>query len=341
MAFANALAFPALNYDDAAFRVFVDGVTRGRSGVVGSTALQVTQQSSAGPTVQIASGEAFVKATGAGLGGSFFTSNDATINSPAFAATSTDGRKDRLVLRVTGGIPVPEIVQGTASGTPAEPSITGSNFLELALVTLPGGTTNITTAMITDRRAFVGGDYPRIVTSSTRPGSYVGRHIYEADTGRMMVSSDGLTWDRGPWFLPGGRSQLALVRNSIQTIASGSATGITMTATANDDGWTTPDGGVSWQVPAGLDGLYAVRIRTDWGASGGTILLAGRAFIQIRSGVIAVDQSRSLLSGDGTLTHSDILPLAVGDMLRLEVYQETGSSQNLAVARLNAYRLGA
>lgn len=341
MAFANALAFPALNYDDAAFRVFVDGVTRGRSGVVGSTALQVTQQSSAGPTVQVATGEAFVKATGAGLGGSFFTSNDATINSPAFAATSTDGRKDRLILRVTSGIPALEIVQGTASGTPAEPSITGSNFLELALVTLPGGTTNITTAMITDRRAFVGGDYPRIVTSTSRPGAYVGRHIYEADTGRMMVSSDGLTWDRGPWFLPGGRSQLALTRTTNQTIADNTVTPVVFSALDNDDGWATTDGGSTWIVPAGLDGLYAVRTQTDWGGLGGTILLGGRAWVQFRWGPGAVHPSRTLLSGEGTVTHTDMFQLNAGDALRVEVYQATGSSQILANTSMGTWRIGA
>jgi hypothetical protein len=106
--------------------------------------------------VRVAAGYLAVVASGSGLFGAFGVPNDASLTSPAITATSTNGRKDRLILRVTAGVAALEIVQGTASGSPAEPAITGDNFLELALITLPASTTNITDAMITDRRVFVG-----------------------------------------------------------------------------------------------------------------------------------------------------------------------------------------
>lgn len=117
---------------------------------------KVSQQASPGSTVRVASGRVVISATGSGLGGGYGFWNDGSINSPAIDPTSTNGRKDRLILRVTNGVPALEVVKGTAAASPAEPSITGSNYIELALVTLPSSTTNVTDAFLTDRRYFGG-----------------------------------------------------------------------------------------------------------------------------------------------------------------------------------------
>lgn len=156
MAFNDAWGHDGKTYSGQEMRQLVAALTDQQVGVVGDplTALKITQQTVAAATVKAAAGGAIITASGAGLGGSYQVWNDADLTSPTIAPTGADGRKDRVIVRVTAGVPALEVVQGTASGSPAEPSITGDNYLELALITLPGSTTNITDAMITDRRVY-------------------------------------------------------------------------------------------------------------------------------------------------------------------------------------------
>lgn len=158
------LATAAWGHDGVAFngkdmRHLVEGL-RGVDGITTTPGVtlgfKATAQSSPNNTVSVALGWAMVTASGAGLGGMYHVWNDAALTSPTFSSTSGNGRKDRLILRVTSGVPALEVVAGTASATPAEPTITGDNYLELALVTLPASTSNITNAMITDRRVMTG-----------------------------------------------------------------------------------------------------------------------------------------------------------------------------------------
>lgn len=132
-------------------------IDRGDSLVSGvMSGLKVTEQTSPGSTVKVAAGRAVLAATQAGKTGAYGVYNDASDNSPTVAPTSTNGRIDRLIIRVASGVAAFEVVQGTPAGSPAEPSITGDNYLELAKITLPGSTTNVTNAMLTDRRVFRG-----------------------------------------------------------------------------------------------------------------------------------------------------------------------------------------
>lgn len=196
MALGSAWGHDAVSFDGKEMRELVETLTGGLSGVTGgTTALKVSQQTVAAATVKVAEGGAIIPATGAGLGGSYQVYNDADLNSPTISPTAANGRKDRLIIRVTAGVPALEVVQGVASGSPAEPSITGDNYLELALITLPASTTNITDAMITDRRVrYASG----VCTSTTRPSSpYEGQEIYETDTDRKYVY-DGAAWDPIP-----------------------------------------------------------------------------------------------------------------------------------------------
>lgn len=196
MALSSAWGHDAVSFDGKEMRELVETLTGSLSGVTGgTTALKVSQQTVAAATVKVAEGGAIIPATGAGLGGSYQVYNDADLNSPTISPTAANGRKDRLIIRVTAGVPALEVVQGVASGSPAEPSITGDNYLELALITLPASTTNITDAMITDRRVrYASG----VCTSTTRPSSpYEGQEIYETDTDRKYVY-DGAAWDPIP-----------------------------------------------------------------------------------------------------------------------------------------------
>lgn len=192
---SGAWGHDGVTYNGQAMRELVESLTGGLAGVVGPVdALKVTQQSTAAATVRVAEGGVIIPATGAGLGGSYQAWNGASLNSPTIAPTSANGRKDRLIVRVTAGVAALEVVQGTAAASPAEPSITGDNFLELALITLPASTTNITDAMITDRRVRLAAGTPVVCTSTTRPASpYEGMLIYETDTDGFAFY-DGSTW---------------------------------------------------------------------------------------------------------------------------------------------------
>lgn len=202
MAFGSGWGFDGVTYDGKEMRELVETLTGGLSGVVGGTnALAVSQQAVATSTVKAAEGGAVIPATASGEGGSYQVYNDADLTSPTISPTAANGRKDRLILRVTSGVPALEVVQGVASGSPAEPSITGDNYLELALITLPASTTNITDAMITDRRARFAAGGTVICTSSTHPASpYEGQEIWETDTNRKFVY-DGSAWQP----IPAGR----------------------------------------------------------------------------------------------------------------------------------------
>lgn len=113
----------------------------------------VTAQGSPNTTVQVAAGNMIVAATAAGEFGSYQIYNDATLNSGSFTATTTNPRWDYLILRITAGVGALQIVQGTPSGSPVAPTITGDNFQALALIKMPASTTNITGGMITDARS--------------------------------------------------------------------------------------------------------------------------------------------------------------------------------------------
>lgn len=190
-------------YAGQEMRELVDAIFGGQTGIVGANDFLVEQQASPGNTVKVRAGNIVIAATGAGLFGKYAVPNDASINSPTIAPTSTNGRKDRLIVRVTSGVAALEVVQGVASGSPAEPTITGDNFEELALITLPGSTTNITTAMLTDRRKRASTTNGFVIcTSSTRPSApWPGLHIYETDTGAVLFW-DGSAWKRTSGNIP-------------------------------------------------------------------------------------------------------------------------------------------
>lgn len=174
-------------YDGKDMRELVEAVFYNSPGVVHG--LAVSQQGSPNTTVKVALGKAIVAATGAGLLGQYHAWNDADVDSPSFTATTTNGRKDRLILRITAGVPALEIVEGTPSGSPVEPAITGDNYLELALITMPGSTTNITNAMITDRRVYataIGGQGVALSSALPVSGTRPGLGFFETDLGQIV-----------------------------------------------------------------------------------------------------------------------------------------------------------
>lgn len=153
-----ALGHNGPSFDSKHFRQLIADLADSGLSIVPSvfSGFKVSQQTSPAGTVRVAAGRLVLPATTAGLTGAYSAWNDASVDSPTITATSTNGRKDRLILRVTSGVPALEIVAGTPAGVPAEPTITGDNYIELALITMPPSTSNVTDAFITDRRVFGG-----------------------------------------------------------------------------------------------------------------------------------------------------------------------------------------
>ncbi|HEX2312557.1 MAG TPA: hypothetical protein VHJ17_02420 [Thermomonospora sp.] len=82
-----------------------------------------------------------------------------------------------------------ECVSGTAAPSPAEPAVDGDHLV-LALVRVPAGTSAITQANLTDRRAYttaLGGVLP-VAAHETPPGrGYPGQRLYDLETHQDLV----------------------------------------------------------------------------------------------------------------------------------------------------------
>lgn len=134
-------------------------------GVASLDDLVVTQTGTPSMAVSVTAGSCFVDCYSA-LGGMYHALNDAAVTVPVAAAHASLTRYDLLVLRVQDtsfGAGADDadlfVVQGTPSGSPAEPSLptgSGVSMLVLARITVPGAASSIVNANITDRRVRAG-----------------------------------------------------------------------------------------------------------------------------------------------------------------------------------------
>lgn len=179
--------FSANTFDENELRLLITALTGARGGVVSVGDYKVTAQGSPGPTLAVAAGQAIIPSTTGGNLGSYEVANDASVNTAAIAATGANPRWDLIILKIAAGVATPTIVQGTAAGSPAEPSLAAHNdYIRLARIQIPASTTNITNAMIVDQRSFVAPYFP--CTSTTRPATpFDGQKIYETDTRRSYI----------------------------------------------------------------------------------------------------------------------------------------------------------
>jgi hypothetical protein len=184
-------------------------MTGGISGVVGTTSYAVSERGAgANMSVDVASGGAVIVGTEDSLQGSYFVTNDATVNLAVTAADATNPRKDLVVLYVRDSFYSGAnndaqlvVVAGTPAASPSEPDLDAlgyENYLVLALIDVPASDTAISNAQITNRRDYVSAvGSTLVVTSSTRPaGPYEGQRIYETDTDRELV------YNGSDWTLP-------------------------------------------------------------------------------------------------------------------------------------------
>jgi hypothetical protein len=176
----------------------------GTSATTGQCA--VTQQGSPNMSVLVATGHSIVPCFTSGAG-HYAVYNDAPATLAIGAAHASLTRWDLVVWRVqdqeqAGAVNTGDlfVVQGTPSGTPADPALpAGASYLLLARVVVIGGATSIDNAHIQDLRVRSGGTgVPTVCTSGTRPANPGrGDFIYETDTDRVYFwSASRSVWVR-------------------------------------------------------------------------------------------------------------------------------------------------
>lgn len=144
------------------YRQLVRGLTNSASGVVGSSALAVTEKSgTADMSVDVAAGGALIPSTRSAHQGSYYAYNDGVLNVPITASHPTNDRIDRILIQVRDSaqdVALTQddmtilVVEGTPASVPVLPSITVDDWIELARVLVPAAATSITNAEITDVR---------------------------------------------------------------------------------------------------------------------------------------------------------------------------------------------
>lgn len=141
-------------------RRFIAAVVGDSDGVYLPGDLAVSEKSGTPDmSVDVAAGRVYVKGTEATFQGTYFAENDAVFNVAISAADAVNARKDLIVVRIqdavysgsTDDITI-EVVTGTPSGSPVEPTVPANSY-ELAMIDVPALDTSIENAQITDRRA--------------------------------------------------------------------------------------------------------------------------------------------------------------------------------------------
>lgn len=267
MALQSPWGYDGLAYSGQEMRLHTAALTAGRGGASTTTDLLATPQGSPNNTVSVAAGTGIIPATFAGDLGSYEVPNDAALTSPAFAATAANGRWDLLILQVTAGVPALVVVQGTASGSPAYPSLAGlTNYIVICGVKMPANKSIIDNGVngtIEDRRS-LWPSYVIATTLSQVPIPFDGQMVEETASERVWI------WDAG-------NSQWAPSRLLINTAAALPAAPKAGTPAYVTDA-TLPTGSVAPQVSGRpvTPGLYVFDARWDppwnlpWGIMGVT-----------------------------------------------------------------------
>lgn len=136
------------------------------TGIIGSSSLEVTQNSPAGMSVRIASGWAAIVGTVNANQGVYTTYNDATAVATITAADPTNPRIDLVCVTVRDAYyaganndVIFNVVAGTPASSPVTPTVP-DNSIVLAQVAVAAGASTITTANITDVRTIVTTNLP-------------------------------------------------------------------------------------------------------------------------------------------------------------------------------------
>lgn len=227
-----------------------------RSGVKPSpsnSGMQVLQRATPDKFVTVGAGTCFVAATSA-IGGSYECVNDAAYDVQIADAHATLNRRDLVVARVYDALDdvgstnlwAIEPVQGTPAASPARPA-TPNACVVLAEVLVPGGSSSVVNANVTDMRTYVtalGGVLP--VGASDVPASpYSGMPIYRRDLSRAQLY-DGSSWrdvfDSGMTFAFG----------TLATVFGSTSQDITTTNEAATSAKVGSISGLQFTIPPGV-----------------------------------------------------------------------------------------
>ena len=166
-------------------------------GVIGDTSFAVTQRGTPSMAVDVAAGVAIVTGTDQSFQGKYLCRAEAvTANVTIAAAPGSGTRYDIVVVQVrdtNAGGPAGDdarvfVVQGTASGSPVDPTIPTSS-IPLARVRVPSGTGSITNALIDNLRVEA-----RVIGATSPSGSVMAFAGTSAPSGWLMC--DGTAYSQ-------------------------------------------------------------------------------------------------------------------------------------------------
>jgi len=144
----------AAKYDRQFFR---DILTEG---IIKTDDFEVTEKGTPDMSVDIAKGRAFVQGDQSEWQGHYGIRNDATVNKAIAASDPTNPRKDRVIAQVYDSVDIGgaedkyvlEVLTGTPAPSPSAPALP-DDALDLALIDVGNGVTEITNANITNQRS--------------------------------------------------------------------------------------------------------------------------------------------------------------------------------------------
>ncbi|MEU7338716.1 hypothetical protein [Streptomyces sp. NPDC007074] len=143
------------------FRMLVRDLSRGAEGVTEGDDLKVTQRSTPGAGITVSDGSGVIKGRVNAYQGHYAVCNTGAVNVD-IASTSASPRSDMLIVRVedpeyegtlnpaTQAVTYFQVISGVSSSATAIPD--GRTGIPLARIDIPGSTSTITNAMITDLR---------------------------------------------------------------------------------------------------------------------------------------------------------------------------------------------
>ncbi|MGY6501649.1 MAG: hypothetical protein ACXIVQ_12275 [Acidimicrobiales bacterium] len=142
------------------YRALLASLTGG--GVAGATHFKVTETpATPDMSVRVGVGGIFIPSTRSTAQGTYHVYNDAPVTVVVPAADPTNARIDLVVVRIrdeaqdvslSQNDAVVELIAGTPSATPAEPTISFEDYLVLARVNVAAGVSAIVSGNIVDRR---------------------------------------------------------------------------------------------------------------------------------------------------------------------------------------------